>query len=113
MIEQRRLNAANIICRGLARASASKESQAYHKCYENYVRRKDADSLNRTIVENKQFLIAKMTKKLFNRFFIAQNAKKADGLNKLKNNRAQMIIEDQKRHRLVKKLIHAQNKKVV
>ena len=107
--EQRRMNAANIICRGLARASASKQSQAYHRCYENYVRRKDAESLNRTIVESQAFLRAKMRKKLFNKFFSAQQSKKVDGLNRLRQNRRDLILEDQKKHRLIKKLVHAQN----
>lgn len=52
LAEKKKSNCLNLILRGIARASAQKQRSAYHKLQDNYIRRSDAESLNRTIVEN-------------------------------------------------------------
>lgn len=110
--DRKRRVALNIILRGLTRASNSKVNQAFRRCYENYVKLKDADTLNRTVVEGRQFLIAKLRKKLFKNFFNAMRQKKNDAVKRLVQHRQDCIREDEIKAKLARKLVRTQQEKL-
>lgn len=109
---QKKSHSLGLILRGIARASGQKVNQAYHKLLDNNLRRADAESLNRTIVESQQFLQMKSKKKLFDRFLLATAGKKADAIARMRKLNSIMVTKSFKVSRLIKKLVAAQQAKV-
>ena len=111
LAEKKKSNCLNLILRGIARASAQKQRSAYHKLQDNYIRRSDAESLNRTIVENQQFIEAKSKKKLLDKFLKATAAKRAEAFARVSRHNLDIVAKDSTKAKLIKKLVVVQEAK--